>query len=87
MVFLAVMRPPTADITVVLVPVACVRTVELVAAEASVREVDEATPTGGGGTDPSALPWSHLLFRFFSFASPSPAEKGEVAKKKQKKMV
>ena len=59
--FFVARSPPTAEMTVVLVPVACVRTValdETAVAETSEREVEEATPTGGGGGGavPSALP-------------------------------
>ena len=78
--FFVAKSPPTAEMTVVLVPVAWVRMVELevtVGTETSESEVDEATPTGGGGgggAEPSAEPWSHLLLRFFSLPSPSEAE-------------
>ena len=60
--FLVAKSPPTAEMTVVLVPVAWVRMVELevtVGTETSESEVDEATPTGGGGgggAEPSAEP-------------------------------
>ena len=42
--------------TVVFVPVACVKTVDAEETVTSEREAEEATPTGGGGAEPSAVP-------------------------------